>query len=103
MTVVWDKIKKNLIESLNLAIDKTEELTSVGRIKLEILQLEQRLDEKFGELGKTVYKELSDQKKTVPVTEKIKALYQEIKSLESEMGAKEKELGRIKEEDGIDL
>ena len=59
MTVIWDKIKKNVIDSLNLAIDKTEELTSVGRIKIEILQLEHRLDEKYAKMGKYVFQQLA--------------------------------------------
>ncbi|GAB4370088.1 MAG: hypothetical protein Kow0042_12120 [Calditrichia bacterium] len=103
MTVLWDKIKKNLIESLNLAIDKTEELTSVGRIKLEILQLEHRLDEKHAELGRIIYDHLSDDTSLIQVDEQVKQLREEIQDLRNKLNQKEAELGRIKKEDGIDF
>ncbi len=104
MTEVWDKIKKNLMESLSLAIDKTEELTSVGRIKLEILQIEHRLDEKFAELGKYIFRNFPDSKKrSIPIDEKIRSMVKELKELEAEMHKKEQQLGKIKREDGIDF
>ncbi|HFE65001.1 hypothetical protein B1H10_03360 [candidate division KSB1 bacterium 4484_188] len=103
MTVLWDKIKKNVIDSLNVAIDKTEELTSVGRIKLEILQIENRLDEKYSELGHYVYNRLSAKLTSIKVDPKMKALREEIRKISQELDAKEKELCRIKKEDGIDF
>jgi uncharacterized protein Yka (UPF0111/DUF47 family) len=103
MTVLWDKIKKSVIDTLNEAIDKTEELTSVGRIKLEILQLEHRLDERYGELGKYVYQNLSEQPGILVLEGKISELKKVIDELKEQLRQKEKELGRIREEDGIDF
>jgi predicted nucleic acid-binding Zn-ribbon protein len=103
MTVLWDKIKKNVIDSLNLAIDKSEELTSVGRIKLEILQLEHRLDEKFAELGRFVYRKSAEEKADFSTNDEFLNLQKEISKLEKELSQKEAELGRIKSEDGIDF
>jgi len=103
MTVLWDKIKKNVIDSLSVAIDKTEELTSVGKIKLEMLQIEHRLDDKFVELGKLVYAKLSEKEAELKVDEQLRELRENISELESDLGKKEAELGRIKREDGIDF
>ena len=103
MTVLWDKLKQNFIENLHIAINKTEELTSVGRIKLEILQVEHRLDEKLVELGRYVNKQLSDVLENLPIDAKIIEIRKEIKNLEVELREKEQELGRIREEDGIDF
>ncbi|MEJ2636393.1 MAG: hypothetical protein P8184_14020 [Calditrichia bacterium] len=100
---VWDKIKKNIIDSMNEAIDKTEELTSVGRIKMEILQTEHRLDEKFIMLGRYVFEHLSDEPGEVEIDTRIAEIKKEIENLEKELEAKEKELVRIREEDGIDF
>lgn len=103
MTIMWDKIKRNLIESLNIAIDKTEEMTSVGRIKLEMLQLEHRLDEKFAELGKHVHNQLLMNPEHFSIDEQIVTMRKDIEELAAQLRKKEKELGRIKEENGIDL
>jgi hypothetical protein len=103
MTVFWDKIKKNIVNSLNEAIDKTEEVTSVGRIKLEILQLEHRLDEQYTELGKFIYKNFKTLTGSLKENEKVVELKKAIDRLEKELGSKEKELGRIREEDGINF
>jgi hypothetical protein len=103
MTVFWDKIKKNIVNTLNEAIDKTEEVTSVGRIKLEILQLEHQLDEQYTELGKFIYKNFKTFSGSLKENEKISELKKAIDSLERDLGKKEKELGRIREEDGINF
>jgi hypothetical protein len=103
MTVFWDKIKKNIINSLNEAIDKTEEVTSVGRTKLEILQLEHRLDEQYTELGKFIYTNFKSFSSVLKDNEKAVELKKAIDHLEKELGKKERELGRIREEDGINF
>ena len=103
MTVLWDKIKKNVVDSLTVAIDKTEEMTSVGRIKLEMLQVEHRLDEKYSELGQLVYQEMSKDPELLKVNEKISELRDDIARVEVELSKKEAELGRIKKEEGIDF
>lgn len=103
MTVLWDKIKKNIVETLNEAIDKTEEVTSVGRIKLEILRLEQSLDEEYTELGKYVHKKYPNISGKLSDDKKLASLNRKIKKLEEDISKKEKELCRIREEDGIDF
>ena len=103
MTVFWDKIKKNIINSLNEAIDKTEEVTSVGRIKLEILQLEHQLDEQYTELGKYIYKNFKILSGILNENESATELKKAIDVLEKDLAQKEKELGRIREEDGINF
>jgi hypothetical protein len=103
MTVFWDKIKKSFINTLNEAIDKTEEVTSVGRTKLEILQLEHQLDEQYTELGKFIYKNFKTFTGSLKENKKVVELKKAIDSLEKDLAKKEKELGRIREEDGINF
>ena len=103
MTILWDKIKRNIIDSFNVALDKTEELTSIGRIKLEILQLEHRLDEKYSNLGKIVLAKLQNHSDYIDIDEQIISLKDELEKLQNQLNYKEKELGRIKEEDGINF
>jgi hypothetical protein len=103
MTVVWEKIKKNIISTISETIDKTEELTSVGRIKLEILQFEHQLDEKYAEFGKLVYKNFSRMGEKTTQDKKYLGLKNNIDELEKKLREKEKELGHIREKDGIDF
>jgi hypothetical protein len=103
MTVFWDKIKKSFINTLNEAIDKTEEVTSVGRTKLEILQLEHQLDEQYTELGKFIYKNFKTFTGSLKENKKVVELKKAIDGLEKDLAKKEKELGRIREEDGINF
>jgi len=103
MTLLWNKFKNSIIDSLNVAIDKTEELTSVGKIKLEIMQCEHRLDEKHAELGKYVFGKISDKTEKMQIDSKIKEIRKEITQLQSDLDKKESELGRIKEKEGIDF
>jgi hypothetical protein len=103
MTEFWDKIKRNIVETLNEAIDKTEELTSVGRTKLEILQLEHQINEKYAEMGKLVHRHYDQYTESFPRTGKLPELNKKIEELEEKLHDKEKELERIREEEGIDF
>jgi predicted nucleic acid-binding Zn-ribbon protein len=103
MTTLWEKIKKNVVDTINETLDKTEELTSVGRIKLEILQLEHQLEEQCSQLGKYVHKHRHKLTKGFEQDRKFTSLNNKIKDLEEDIRKKQKELRRIREEDGIDL
>jgi predicted nucleic acid-binding Zn-ribbon protein len=103
MTTLWEKIKKNVVDTINETMDKTEEYTSVGRIKLEILQLDHQLEEQYTELGKYVHKHQHKLAQGFDQDRKFTSLNNKIKELEEDIRKKRKELGRIREEDGIDL
>jgi hypothetical protein len=103
MTVLWDKIKKNIIDNFIEAIDKTEELTSVGRLKMEILRLEHHLDEEYTQLGRYVFKNFSKYSDVYSTDNKIQKMKNEINRIDTELQKKEKELYRIRKEDGIDF
>ncbi len=103
MTEFWGKIKKNIVDTLNEAIDKTEELTSVGRTKLEILQLEHQIEEKYVEMGRLVHKHFTQYAESFPRSGKLLELNKKINKLEQQLRDKERELGRIREEEGIDF
>lgn len=103
MTIFWDKIKRNIIDSFNVALDKTEELTSIGRIKIEILQIEHKLDEKYSDLGKLIFKRVNTESDHILLDEEILCMKDELSRLNEQLTKKEKELGRIKKEEGINF
>lgn len=103
MTFVWSKIKQSIIHTFTDALDKTEELTSVGKKKLEILKLEHRLDDQYAEFGKYCYRNISKLKDQLTSSKKLAELMQQIDELEKSLTEREKELYRIREEEGIDF
>lgn len=103
MTFDWSKIKESIIHTFTDALDKTEELTSVGKKKLEILKLEHRLDDQYAEFGKYCYRNFSKLEDQLISSKKIAELIQQITELEKDLKQKEKELYRIREEEGIDF
>lgn len=103
MTLFWSKIKQSIIHTLTDALDKTEELTSVGKKKLEILKLEHRLDDQYVEFGKYCYRNVLKLKDQLTSSKKMAELIQQIAELEKDLKQKEKELYRFREEEGIDF
>ncbi|MCE5251183.1 hypothetical protein LLG96_13280 [bacterium] len=91
MEDLWGQIKKSVMDGVNIAAEKTEELTKLGKVKLDILNLKYKISRKFTELGGITYEAVKkdDVSKTLK-SEKTVALIEAIKKLESDLEAKEK-------------
>ena len=91
MEDLWGKIKKTVMEGVNIAAEKTEELTKLGKVKLDILNLKYKISRKFTELGGITYEAIKkdDVSKTLK-SENTVALIEAIKKLESDLESKEK-------------
>lgn len=99
---LWEDIKKSLKEGVDFAINKTEEYTKVGKVKLDILGIKRRIERAFTELGGVSYHHTTSKKKTVLTNTKVfKEIVQKINELKVELEAKEKELDKIKSEFNI--
>lgn len=103
ITFLWEKIKRSLKESFSQALEKSEELTRLGRLKLEILQINQQIEKLFAELGGYAYHEIKSGTTKIAAVPRIQQLVEEIEKLEEELQAKESELERIENEEGIDF
>ncbi|MFC1573606.1 hypothetical protein ACFL30_00315 [Candidatus Latescibacterota bacterium] len=91
MENLWGKIKKSVIEGASYAAEKTEELTKLGKIKIEILNVKRKISGQFSELGSITYEAVKAE--TVEkelASDNVKALIETINGLESELLAKEK-------------
>lgn len=55
MDSMWDSIKRGLQDSAAIAFDKAEELTQVGRARLDIAAAKTRVTRLKTELGETVF------------------------------------------------
>jgi len=91
MEDLWGKIKKSVIEGVTVAAEKTEELTKLGKVKLDILNLKYKISRKFTELGGITYEAVkNNETDKVLKSDKAEALFASIKKLESDLEAKEK-------------
>ncbi len=99
MSPLWEDIKKKLKEGVTVAAEKTEEYTKIGKVKVEILNINRNIDKTFTNLGREVYT-LIDKKKGAEISKnkKVVELVAKIKDLKSSLAAKEAEIEAIKQE-----
>jgi ABC-type phosphate transport system auxiliary subunit len=83
---LWKSIKIKINKNMQLAGNKTVEMTKVGRIKIDVLALKKEIEEKLVELGGRVYHSYDD-KNAIDLSsdKKIEQLIEQIKELEIEL------------------
>jgi hypothetical protein len=99
MPSLWDDIKKTVQEGVAVAAEKTDELRKIGKVKVDIINLNRSLDKSYKDLGMAVHEHLSSGKKTaVNQVPKIKELAGAIDGLVESLKQKETEIEQIKQE-----
>ncbi len=97
MANLWDDIAKTIREGVDTVVEKTEELTKIGKIKIDILNIKRNVQKNFSELGGRVYQLIAKEKKTEISTDKeAKEIVECIKILEKELDDKKSELEKVK-------
>ncbi len=91
MDRLWDRIREGLKDGFQMAIEKTEELSRLGRIKMEISSLHSEIRKLFTELGGEIYSVYKEKGKLTK-TEKITEVLKKIEELEEKLKEKEEEL-----------
>ena len=93
METLWEKVKKGFI----LAVERTDELTKIGKLKLDIAGIHRKIKQHFEELGGRVYELTKTGKRKKPVIddENVLELIKRIKCLEKELTEEEKELNNL--------
>jgi hypothetical protein len=93
MAPLWDDVKNAIVEGYVYASDKAEEVTQIGRAKVEILKLNRQIARLMGDMGGRVFEMFeggeqtaipSDQSLTGSV-EKIRGFRQDISRWEQEI------------------
>lgn len=88
---LWEKIRKSVIDGVQAAAEKTEELTKLGKIKIEILNIKRKISKNFTELGGITYEAIKESTtKEELKSDKVNAIIEKLKELDSELEAKEK-------------
>lgn len=104
MANLFDEVKKNLKEWGSIAADKAEELTKVGRLKIDILSLNREIEKNFVELGGKVYELIyKEDQGRIKGNDEVKKIIQRIASFEETREGKMKEIENLGSEEDIDL
>ncbi len=93
MADLWEDIQKTIREGMTTIAEKTEELTKIGRAKVEILNIKRQIERRFTELGGKVYHLIAEEGSArVASNSEVKDLIAAIKQLEKQLEDKRKEI-----------
>ena len=88
---LWEKIRKSVIDGVQIAAEKTEELTKLGKIKIEILNIKRKISKNFTELGGITYEAIKEgTAKEELESDKVNTIIETLKGLDSELEEKDK-------------
>lgn len=86
MSTFWESLKKNLQQGVQTVSEKTEELTKIGRLKIEVIAVKRDIEKSFVELGGRVYDILQIKKKpSISKDEEIKKLVTRVEKFEKKL------------------
>ena len=93
MAPLWEDVKNAIVEGYVYASDKAEEMTQIGRARVEIMKLNRQIARTMGDIGGRVYdlfdrgaaEEAGSDEKVKEAVEKIRGYNREIKKWEQEI------------------
>ncbi|NLE02962.1 MAG: hypothetical protein GX640_24090 [Fibrobacter sp.] len=62
MDNVWDKIKKGVREGAAVSMEKIEEYTKLGKLKVEEMAAKRKIERNYGDIGERVFDLVEDGK-----------------------------------------
>ena len=93
---MWDSIKRGLHDGAELAVNKAEELTLLGRARLDIAAAKTRLSRLKAELGNEVYSGVQSGRIPALDDPAVQELCDRIRSCEAELSEREDEFQRLR-------
>ena len=98
MSSFWESVRKNVQQGLHTVSEKTDELTKIGRMKIEIIAVKRDIEKCFVELGGRVYELLQSEKKiSINKNTDIQKLAEKISGFEDKLRQLEEEVAQIQE------
>tara|TARA_Y100000588_G_scaffold38121_1_gene36592 strand:+ start:75 stop:425 length:351 start_codon:yes stop_codon:yes gene_type:complete len=96
---LWDNLVRGLQDSAAMVLGRADELTRLGRIRLDIAALKSKVYRCQAELGAEVYRRLKAEGGFDLVqNEKVQEFYERIGALEGELEARKGDLDELQEE-----
>lgn len=103
MSTLFDDIKNGIRDGIELVVDKTEEYSKIGKLKVDILGIKRSIEKVFSELGGQTFELLSkNDKADVAADETIQKMVAELQSLEEKLDKKKNEIIQVKEQKETD-
>ena len=96
MEKMWDSIKRGLHDGAELAVNKAEELTLLGRARLDIAASKTRLSRLKAELGNEVYSRVESGRIPAPEDAAVQELCERIRICEAELSEREETFERTR-------
>lgn len=95
MDTMWEKIKKGLKDGASLSMEKIEEYTKLGKLKVEEMAAKRKIERNYVDIGERTYNlvesgkgvEAGDDLAVKKAVENISALREELTELEQKMKA----------------
>jgi len=103
MSKFFNSLSKIVVEGYNNISDKAEEVTKIGRIKIEIIATKRDIEKLFVELGGKFYNTFEDKKTDLRKDEGILKLIDQVKEKENQLDVLKKKIDKIKKEEGIEV
>ena len=99
MAPLWDDVKNAIVEGYVYASDKAEEVTQIGRAKVEILKLNRQIARLMGDMGGRVFEMFESGEQTgIPDDESLAGSVEKIRGFRQEISKWEKEIDAAKAE-----
>ena len=99
MASLWDDVKNAIVDGYVYAADKAEELSQIGKAKVEILQLNRQIARTISSIGGHVYDLFEKHEQaTKPEDTEIRESVQKIEVLHGEIERLRVEIEKIKAE-----
>jgi hypothetical protein len=87
---VWEKIRKTVVDGVNMAAEKTEEYTRMGKAKLDVLAVKRKMTKLHTDLGAHIYQVAKDgNPEGVFESDPVKNMVNELRDLETELVQKD--------------
>jgi hypothetical protein len=99
MAPLWDDVKNAIVEGYVYASDKAEEVTAIGRAKVEILKLNRQIARLMGDMGGRVFEMYeSGEQAAIASDESLEGWVEKIRGFRQEIAKWEKEIEAAKAE-----
>lgn len=95
----WEKIKKSLKEGVQLSVEKIDEYTKIGKLKIDELGAKRKIDKNFADIGERVFDLLeSGQGDGIGADLAVGKSVENINELRREVSAINKKIDEIQQE-----
>jgi hypothetical protein len=94
----WEEVKKNVQKGVEVAAEKVSQYSRIGKLKMDQLILERRIEKNYTVMGLRVYEFIKDEKGDAVPVALVDEFIQEIDDAQVEIGNLDEEIAKIKEE-----